>query len=79
MEILQSYTKDREGNDCLIKESIALISVAYESFYESFIVIHVTQIIGGWTNNPIKTEYKHYRSHEDAKAYFNELYNDIKE
>lgn len=75
MEILQSYTKDREGNDCLIKESIALISVAYESF----IVIHITQFIGGWTNNPIETEYKHYRSHGDAKAYFNELYNYIKE
>lgn len=74
MTILQSYSNERQGNDCLIKESIALISVTYELF----IVIHITQFIGGWTNNPIETEYKHLRSYEDARAYFNELYEQIK-
>lgn len=72
MEILQSYTKGREGNDCLIKESIALISVAHELF----IVIHITQIRGGWTDNPIEAECQLFYSLEDARTYFNEqLYN----
>lgn len=74
MEILQSYNNDRQGNDCLIVESIALIRVT-SGFY---IVIHATQIIGGWTGNPVETRYGNFRSYEEAKAYFNELYEQIK-
>lgn len=74
MEILQSYNNDRQGNDCLIIESIALIRVTF-GFY---IVIRATQVIGGWTGNPVETRYGNFRSHEEAKAYFNELYEQIK-
>ena len=74
MEILNNYHIEREGNECLIIDSIALIRVTY-SFY---IVIYTTQVIGGWTGNPLETNYKNFSSYENAREYYNELYTQLK-
>lgn len=74
MEILDKYNVGKEGNDCLIIESIALIRVTY-GFY---IVIHATEVIGSWTNHPIETKYGNFHSYNEAKIYYNELYERIK-
>ena len=74
MQILASYKDDRQGNDCLIMEAIALIRVTYGLY----IVTHTTQVIGSWTGNPVETRCENFDSHEEAKAYFNELYEQIK-
>ena len=74
MEILDSYNTDRYGNDCLIIEHIALIRVTYGLY----IVIHVTSIIGSWTGNPVETRYGNFREYSEARAYYDELYEQIK-
>lgn len=75
MEILDNYHIEREGNDCLIIDSIALIRISY-SFY---IVIHTIQVVGGWTGNPIETNYENFSSYENAREYYNELCTQLKE
>lgn len=74
MEILDSHSADRHGNDCLITEYIAFIRVTYGIY----IVMHITSVIGSWTGNPIETRYGNFREYSEAKAYFNELYEQIK-
>lgn len=74
MEVLHSYQTDREGNDCLIIEAIALIRVT-SGFY---IVIHATQVMGSWTGDPVETKHWNFYSYNEAKTYFNELYEQIK-
>lgn len=74
MEILDSYDTDRYGNDCLIAEHIALIRVTYGIY----IVMHVTSVIGGWTGNPIETRYGNFHEYGEARAYYDELYEQIK-
>lgn len=72
MEILLNCTNERQGNDCLIAESISLIRVTYR-FY---IVIHATQVIGGWTGNPVETKHSNFNSYDEAKMYFGQLCNE---
>lgn len=75
MEILDSYNTDRYGSDCLIAEHIALIRVTYGIY----IVIHVTNVVGGWTGNPVEIRHENFNEYSEAREYYDKLYERINE
>ncbi len=63
MEILDNYIIEREGNDCLITEAIAIIRITHRAY----IVTYTREFLGGWTGNPIEANCRSFHSYDEAK------------
>ena len=74
MEILDNYITEKEGNDCLITEAIILIRITPRAY----IVTYTSDVFGGWTGNPIEVNGRSFRRYDEAKIYYDKLYNKIK-
>lgn len=75
MEILNSAIAEREGNDCLITEAIALLRITNRAY----VVTYVRDVLGGWTGNPIESNSQSFHNYDEAKTCYDKLYQRIRQ
>ena len=67
MEILNKKIVKREGNDCLLIDAVALISITYDLY----IVTHTSAVDGGWTGHKGETHCETFRDMSSAVSCYN--------
>lgn len=73
MKILKEKHSDREGNDCLIKASAALL----EFSNTNYMIISTEQFIGSWTDNTIADTTWSFKSIEEAYTKYYQIAKNI--
>jgi hypothetical protein len=69
MQILKEKHTTRDGNDCIIKASVALI----EFTDTNYLVVSTEQFLGGWTDNNIHTSTWSYKTFAEAYKKYNQI------
>ena len=69
MELLNEYSTTKIGNDCLIRDHVALIRMSDDDYS----VVHVNSVFGGWTGNPCTSKCEVFCNDTSAKEYFDTL------
>lgn len=70
--IIKSFTNSREGNDCLIKDTIIILEIE-----EDYVILHQTNYIGSWCDDEPRRTYYNAKTEQEALKIFNKVVREV--